>query len=161
MHNDMWTTTTQLHCKNNNTDNKKINVDRLPVKFSRAQLRRQITVRDVLLRCTPSRGIWWPRVVLHKVNFTFWRMQLREQWTDVTPHYRHLVAKEQYYIRSSWLWVILQVRLTFIQTYPSRGIWWPRAVLHKVNLTFWRMQLRGQQTVRCTPIEASGGQDCH
>ena len=41
----------------------------------------------------------------------------------------------------------------------SRGISWPRAVLHKVNLTFWRMQLRMQWTVRHTPVEASGGQE--
>ena len=40
-------------------------------------------------------------------------------------------GQEEYYIRSTWLWVILWVRLTFSQTYPpSRGIsWWPRAVL--------------------------------
>ena len=43
---------------------------------------------------------------------------------------------------------------------PSRGLWWPRAVLCKVNLTFCRMQLRRQKTVRHTPpVEAVGGQD--
>ena len=35
------------------------------------QLRRQITVRHILLRCTsPGGGIWWPRGVLHKVIMT-------------------------------------------------------------------------------------------
>ena len=44
--------------------------------------------------------------------------------------------------------------------HPSRGIW-PWAVLHKVMVTFWSMQLRMQWTVRCTAIEASGGQEQH
>ena len=35
--------------------------------------------------------------------------------------------------------------------YPSRGIWWPRAVLCYIIFTFSRMQLRMQWTGRCTP----------
>ena len=30
---------------------------------------------------------------------------------------------------------MLLVRVTFSQTYPHRGIWWPRAVLGKVIMT--------------------------
>ena len=52
---------------------------------------------------------------------------------------------------------------------PGRGILWSRALLHlvsltftvrcKVILTFGRMQLSRQLPVRCTPIEASSGQE--
>ena len=57
-----------------------------------------------LLRCTPHRGIWWPRGVLHKVILTFWRMQLRMHWI----HSLFKISDEMYP--------------------PSRGIWWQRAV---------------------------------
>ena len=43
---------------------------------------------------------------------------------------------------------------------PSRGICWPRGVLCKVILTFWRIPLTMHWPGRYTPlIEASGGQE--
>ena len=49
-----------------------------------------------------STDTWWPRMVIWKVNFTFWRMQLGRQWDSQT--YPHTVeasgGQEQYYIRS-------------------------------------------------------------
>ena len=139
MHSDISTATTittQLHFKNNNTDNKKMNVDRLPVKFSRThsggRLQSEMSWSDV----PPGRGIWWPRAILHKVNLTFWGMQVRGQWTvRCTSLVQVSGGQEEHYIRSSWLWVILQVRLTFSQTYPHSSIWWPRAVLCQVIMT--------------------------
>ena len=55
----------------------------------------------------------------------------------------------------------MQLRMQWtVRHTPSRGIWWSRSVLCKVNLTFCRMQLRRQMTVRCTPlVHASGGQE--
>ena len=74
-----YTVTTTIH------RHKKINLYTYPVQFSIEEVDYSQTY---LLRCTPSRGIWQPRGVLHKVIMTF------------------------------WLWVILQVRLTFSQTNP-------------------------------------------
>ena len=59
----------------------------------------------------PSRGIWWPRGILHKVILTFWRMQLRMHWI----HSLFKISDEMYP--------------------PSRDIWWLRAVLHKDSFT--------------------------
>ena len=53
----------------------------------------------------PSRGIWWPRAVLHQVSLTC--------AVRCTQGLVHLSS----------------------DIHPSRGIWWPRAVLHQVNLT--------------------------
>ena len=48
---------------------------------------------------------------------------------------------------------------------PDSSIWWPRGVLPKVILTFWRMQVRmhwihsEKFQIICTPsLQASGGQ---
>ena len=61
-------------------------------------------------------------------------------------------GQEQYDTRSAWHVVSVWVRLTFSQTYhPGSDIWWPWAVLCKVIVTFWSMQLRMQWTVRHTP----------
>ena len=101
------------------------------------KLRRQITIRHTWLRHTPSRGIWWTRAVLHfQVSLTF--------------TVRHKVS------------LICMVTHTQVRCTPFvRGIWWPRAVLcqvsltftvrHEVSLTYGRMQLSRQLTVRCTP----------
>ena len=70
---------------------------------------------------TPHRGIWWPRAVLCKVILTFWRMQLRMQWTvSVNPPQRHLVAKSS----------------------TMQG---------HIDIFIFGMQLRRKLTVRCTP----------
>ena len=37
----------------------------------RCKVNLTFTVRHTQVRCTPSRGIWWPRAVLHQVIFTF------------------------------------------------------------------------------------------
>ena len=62
-------TTTKLHIKNNK--NKKINLHKFSVQLSITQLQRQITGRNIYVRCAPSRGIWWPGLVLHQVSLTF------------------------------------------------------------------------------------------
>ena len=109
----------------------------------------------------PSRCIWWSRRVLHKVNLTFCRMQLRSaDHSQMYPLVEASGSQDQYYIRSTWHSAECNwegSRQSDVP--PSRGIWWSRAVLHKVNLTFWRMQLRRQWTVRCIPMEASSGQE--
>ena len=114
MHNERWTTTTTTTTTLRTKRSIYIHI------MCNFQLRRQITVRHILLRCTPL--------------------------VEASG------GQEEYYIRSSWLWVILQVRLTFSQMHPIRGIQLSRAVKCKVNLTFYRMQLRRQLTVRCTPF---------
>ena len=55
---------------------------------------------------TPHRGIWWPRTVICKIILTFWRMQLRMQWTvSVDPPGRGIW----------WSWAVLnKVSLTFL-----------------------------------------------
>ena len=43
-------------------------------------------------------------------------------------------------------------------TPPGSNIWWPRGVLHKVILTFWRIPLTMDWPGRCTPLgQTSGG----
>ena len=74
------------------------------------QLRRHLTVR-----CTPSRGIWWPRAVLHQVR-SAWYLQS--------------------HVRSAWH---LQSDICRSDVPPSRGIWWPRAVLHQAR-SAWYLQ---------------------
>ena len=61
--------TTKLHIKNNKT--KKINLHTFSVQLSITQLRKQITGRCTSVRCTPSRGIWWPRLVVQQLILTF------------------------------------------------------------------------------------------
>ena len=57
-------------------------------------------------------------------------------WSDVPP-IESSSDQEWYYITSACHLVSLWVRLTCSQMYPpGKGIWWPRAVLHQVNLTF-------------------------
>ena len=97
------------------------------------QLRRQLTVS-----CTPSGDIWWQIVVLHKVNLTFWRMQLRRQWTvgsgqsDVPPCEEGSSGQEQYYIRSMWHSEKCNWEGSLQSDVPPSGdIWWPWAVQHK------------------------------
>ena len=73
-------------------------------------------------------------------------------------------GQEWYYVRSAWH---LQSDIPRSDvTSPGRGIWWPRAVLHQVSLTFTvRCQVRltlpvRHIQVRCKPpVEASGGQE--
>ena len=85
------------------------------------QLSRQITVRHIMLRCSYHRGIWWPAGALHKVIMTL---------------------GYGLFFGSGWH----SVRPT-----PHRGIYQSWAVLYKVNLAFYRMQLRRQLRVRSTP----------
>ena len=74
----------------------------------------------------PSRGIWCPRAVLHQVR-SAWHLQshVRSAWhlqSDIPgqmyPPVEASGCQEQYYVRSAWHWVILQVRLIFSQMYP-------------------------------------------
>ena len=51
----------------------------------------------------PSRGIWWPGMVLWQINFTFWKNAIEKALDSQTysPEYRHLVANYWYYRRST------------------------------------------------------------
>ena len=61
-------------------------------------------------------------------------------------------SHELYYIRSSWHSEACNWEFSGqLDVLPSRGIWWPWAVLCKVIVTLWIMQLRIQWTVRGTP----------
>ena len=52
--------------------NKKINLDKFHVQFSRAQLRRQMTFRYILIRCTtPVMASSGSRAVLCQVSLIF------------------------------------------------------------------------------------------
>ena len=74
-------------------------------------------------------------------------------------------GQEQYYVRSAWH---LQscIRSTWHFDHadipPSRGIWWARAVLHKVSLTFTIMHQGWLDILSMQmypPVEASAGQE--
>ena len=57
-------------------------------------------------------------------------------------------GQDQHYVRSTWHSAECNWEGRWQSDVPpSRGIWWSRAVLHQINLTFWRMQLRRQWTV--------------
>ena len=88
-----------------------------------------------------GRGIWWPRAVLHQVSMTFWRdaFEKIEKPADSQryPPVEASSGQEQYYIRSSWHLEECNWEGTLQSDVPlDRGIWWPRAVLHQVILTF-------------------------
>ena len=95
----------------------------------------------------PSRGIWWSRAVLVKVILTFWRMQLRMQWTvRCSPLRRGIWWSRAVLHKVSLTYTVMhQVSLTFwgCRHTPSSDIWWSRAVLHKVSLTFTVMHQVG------------------
>ena len=109
----------------------------------------------------PSRGIWWSRVVLHKVSLTFTVMH---QVSLTFSAYRHTPIEasgvhKQYYLRSSWHSEAFNWECSGQSDIPpSRGIWWLRVVLHKVSLTFTVMHQVSLtfSAYRHTPIEASG-----
>ena len=82
----------------------------------------------------PSRGIWWPREVLHKVILTFWRMQLRMYWYTVsskfqircTPPIVPTGDQEQHEVRSYWYWLCVWVMMTFsscTEHYYTNWVW--------------------------------------
>ena len=89
------------------------------------------------------------------------------QFTHFPPQAVYCITTPRYYFQGTtfipyWIFISYWIFNTTIeeagdsQTYPpSWHIWWPRPLLHKVN---W-MQLSRQWTVRCTPLQASGGQD--
>ena len=117
--------------------NKKINLEKFHVQFSRAQLSRQMMFRYILTRCTPL--------------------------VEASS------GQEQYYIRSAWhlqsyirlAWHFEEMQLRRCRYTPSRGIWWPRAVLCKVILTCksqtWNEFKIADADV--PPVEASSGQE--
>ena len=110
----------------------------------------------------PRRCIWWPRVVQTEVWFTWTHVLLSaiycldftgvlwntlsefficnpqcpwHPYTPLSPD-MHCICQEFYYYRSAWHVISLLVSLIFCQMFPiTTGIWWPRAVLHKVNMT--------------------------
>ena len=106
-----------------------------------------------------------PRAVLHQVSLTFTvrckvslTCTVRHTQVRCTPHYRNLVAKSGttsgQLDMSAWH---LQSDIPRSDVPCNRCIWWPRAVLCQVSLTF---TVRHTQ-VRCNPlpVEASSGQE--
>ena len=93
MHNDRYTTTTKL--QSNNNSEQKDQSDTFPFQLSRDHY---------MLRCTPSRGIWWQRVVLCQVSLTG-TVRCKVSLTFASDIPRSDVP-------------------------PGTGIWWPRVVLH-------------------------------
>ena len=83
---------TKLHMNNNNDNNKKVNLHKFPVQFSRTQLRRQITLKGF-------------HIVHHHVG-------------QMYPPVDASGDQEWYYIRSAWHVVSILVRLTWAQKYP-------------------------------------------
>ena len=51
------------------------------------------------LRCTPSRGIYWPRVILHQVSLTFGQPLGQADFQSDDPPLQTSSGQEQYYIR--------------------------------------------------------------
>ena len=111
-----------------------------------------------------------PRAVLHQVSLTFTvrckvtlTCTVRHTQVRCTPLLQASGGQEQYYIRSAWH---LQSDILRSDVPPTRGIWWPRAVLHQVSLTFTvgcnvslTFAVRHTQ-VRCNPpVQASSGQE--
>ena len=91
--------------------------------------------------------------------------------SDVPP-VEESSGQQPYYIRSGLTFTVeCKVSLTFAvrhpgQMFPTRGIWWPRTVLHQVSLTFTvRYNFTLMCTVRYTQVrftpllQASGGQE--
>ena len=140
MHNDRCTTTTKLQ-SNNNSEQK--DLDTFPFQFSRAHY---------MLKCTLSRGIWWPRVVLCQVSLTCTvrckvslTFTVRHTQIRCTPLVEASGGQEWYYIRSAWH---LQSDIPRSDVPPSRGIWWPRVVLHHV-IDMWLSFGSHCHEVRC------------
>ena len=103
---------------------------------------------------TPSRGIWWPRAVLHQVTLTFCEpLGQADIQCDISP-VEASGGQEQYYIMSAWYlmslwpgWPAVRCQLdiwwafgsgwhSVRHTPTSIGSWWPRVTLHNMNLTF-------------------------
>ena len=74
---------------------------------------------------------------IHSLNFSYVPpMPLWHPTPLIPPPPVHeSSSQELYYCRSAWPVISLLVRLMFFFRYtPTRGIWWPRTVLHKVNM---------------------------
>ena len=150
--------TTKLHIRNNK--NRKINLHTFSVQLSITQLRRQIRDRHTSVRLTPIeassgqeqycvRSAWHVQSDLRSA----WHVQSDITRSDVPPG-EAFSGQEQYYVRSAWhlqsdirlAWHV-QSDIPRSDVPPATGIWWPKAVLHQVSLTF---AVRHTQ-VRCTP----------
>ena len=60
-------------------------------------------------------------------------------------------SQESYYCGSAWHVISLLVRLMFCQMYPpTTGIWWPKGVLNKVNMTCAYPFGKDDLSFRCT-----------
>ena len=146
MHNDRWTTTTEVQSNNNNTKNKKINLDTFPVQFSTARLRRQLTVIHILLRCTP----------LEEASSDEEQYYIRSAWhlqSDVRSAW-HLQSD----VRSTWH-LQSDIPKSDVPT-PQWRLLVAKSSTMSGHLHIWWCFGSGWCSVRCTPlVEASGGQD--
>ena len=94
----------------------------------------------------PSRGIWWPRVVLHWVSLTF-----GHPFGQMYPLVVASSGQEWYYVRSAGHLVNLWVRLTFGQMYLP---------VEASSGQEWYLLMSSWPELRCNPQgEASGGQE--